>query len=186
VGDTEQNWASLLDRLVQGDAIAYAHISRLVTRRLEKVGAFYIQDSWEDLVHEVLISLMKRRRDRPEEEFDSFPAFIHVVVRRRVSGHMRTLGRRPEGSAVSLGPEIEIPGGLSPGESSPELILELASELDRLPDELAHVIVEAYIVDKTNEEIARDSGASRATVVRRRSRGLELLRQSMTPGDKET
>ena len=89
------DWVEKLDGLRAGELEATNHIIALITRYLASIGAFRLRDSWDDLVQEVLIALLRHPPDSREPgaivrhiQTTSYRRYIDEI--RRVEGRKRS------------------------------------------------------------------------------------------------
>src|SRR4029453_4387694 len=54
MSEPDPNWTGLLQRVVDGDALAFVQASRLVNSFLVRWNAYVFRDEWDDLVQEVI------------------------------------------------------------------------------------------------------------------------------------
>lgn len=53
------DWGDTLEALARGDLAAFDRVTNLVTSYLARIGAYAVRDSWDDLVQEVLMALLR-------------------------------------------------------------------------------------------------------------------------------
>src|SRR5262245_12115825 len=90
------SWRETLEDLRRGDIVARDRVSRLVVGVLQAMRAYQLRDSWDDLVQDVMITLLEHQ---PEAHDDaSVAAYLRSVTTRRYFDLLRKeAGRRRNG-----------------------------------------------------------------------------------------
>ncbi len=187
------DWAESLDLLRTGDLAAFDRVTRFVTGYLARIGAYDYRDSWDDLVQEVLISLL----GNPPESIETGAVIRHIqttTYRKFVDQVRRDRGRRRIGSSDEAEPtgwrrqvpldELSEQAQTGDFEATQTGIDEgLRKSLATLDERERNAIECRYVLGCSNDEGAKRLGVSAATYKRSISKALGLLRRQLIPAD---
>jgi RNA polymerase sigma factor (sigma-70 family) len=174
-----EDWAAVLDRLLDGDRLAFVKWSRLVTGWLAGWRAYDFRDEWDDLVQEILAAAIDsahkgRIRDR-EATFSYVRKIAHNKFCRRLTHH---IDRCEDGTV----PWEEVSEGVDfenfPGVDS-NLALEMRRALEQLPPPKGQLVLAVYGHKRTVEQAAEDTGVPLGTVKRYLRQALTQLRGNL-------
>jgi RNA polymerase sigma-70 factor (ECF subfamily) len=177
------SWYATLDALREGDLEAKDRVARLVIGALRSYGAYDQRDQWDDVVQDVLITLLKQR---PREEDDrSVAAWIQRMTTRRYLDQVRKeQGRRRAGNSPSAGWRRNIPFDekrLRDEDTLAEGVqLDLARALAELPPRKRNILECKYALGCKDIEGAERLGESLGTYKRLASEALRELRRRLT------
>jgi RNA polymerase sigma-70 factor (ECF subfamily) len=185
------NWAETLAGFRTGDLDATNQIIALITRYLASIGAFGLRDSWDDLVQEVLISLLRHPPDSPEP--GAIVRHIQTTSYRRYIDEIRRLrGRQRPKEVEGEGEEAEGPGWRRnvsfdeiPEASQVEdfwarqLDVGVQLALDRLDERQRRALEAVYLVGFTYEEAAAQLDTPLGTLKGLLRDGLADLRKQL-------
>jgi RNA polymerase sigma factor (sigma-70 family) len=187
-------WAEILRGLAEGQVSALDRVTCLITNYLARQGAYDYRDSWDDLVQEVLISLLRS----PPRSQESAAIVRHIQTTayrklvdqiRKVRGRKRTdPGDESQESGwrrqVSLD---EAEHASESGSASFEGIdAGLRNALDELGEEERQAVECKYLLGCSNEEGAARLSVSLATYKRRLSKAMGELRGRLAHPSGET
>lgn len=181
------DWSQILAALRDGDLAAFDRVTRLITGYLSRLGAYEQRDSWDDLVQEVLVSVLRGppASSEPAQVVRHIQTTTHrklVDQIRREQGRRRTDASDPKAAsgwrrnvslddhegAVSLFPDHEsAQAGLDEG---------LRKALAGLGERERRAVECRYVLGCSNEEGAERLEVSLATYKRVLSRALGELR----------
>jgi RNA polymerase sigma-70 factor (ECF subfamily) len=134
----------------------------------------------EDVVQDVFLTLW-RRPERFDPQRGTGRAWLLTVVRNRSLDHLRRRCFRPREDVAELAERL-------PDPHSPDVLEELEAAarndrlwqlVDALPAAQADLIRRAYVIGRTHQEIASETGLPLGTVKSRIRLGLDKLRYSM-------
>jgi RNA polymerase sigma-70 factor (ECF subfamily) len=184
------DWVETLEGLTAGELAATDRVITLITKYLARIGAYQYRDAWDDLVQEVLISLLKS----PPKSETSGAIVRHIqttTYRKYIDEIRRERGRRQqrEGSEdsepqawrrnVSLDEALEL--------SEPEdfwatqMDPGIRKALEALDDRKRRVVECRYLLGCTNEEAASRLEIPLGTFKRLLAQGLVELRETLLP-----
>lgn len=170
---TNRDWASTLDRLMQGDRAAFLDVADLITGFLTQWRAYDFRDEWDDLIQEVILATVQAARSGKLRNRAAVVGYFRTATRYKFVDWLRR--RR---SAV-LPPDDEPPqAALSwpPKEDAPEGAWEIWDAVGELPEEQREVVVAAYRDGMTHGEVARAVGIPQGSVSRLLREALGTLR----------
>jgi RNA polymerase sigma-70 factor (ECF subfamily) len=184
------DWAETVEGLTAGQLAATDRVITLITKYLARIGAYQFRDAWDDLVQEVLISLLKS----PPKSAESGAIVRHIqttTYRKYIDEIRRERGRRrqPEGSqglepqgwrrsvALDDAAEISEPEDFWARQMDPGI----RKALDSLDDRKRQVVECRYLLGCTNEEAASRLEIPLGTFKRLLAQGLVELREILVP-----
>ncbi len=159
----------------------------LITQHLSRIGAYDHRDSWDDLVQEVLVSLL--RTPPTSEEPAAIIRHIRTTTYRKFIDQIRReRGRRrtdPGDDQADVGwrqqvvlDEAEHTATIV--EAAPDRGDEgLRKALESLGEDEREAVTCRYLLGCSNDEAARRLKVSPATYKRRLSRGMAALRERL-------
>jgi len=175
----------LLERLAAGDRLALARVTRLITARLRRLGAYDLGDEWKDLSQEVVWALVRTVREGRAPQADKVTAYIGAVVQNQFVSWLRKRGTHlpaatPTLDDGSLAPEDLAEAGAG-DEPSTEREDRFAAKqaLSRLPREWQTLLVAHYVEGRTIDKLVALSGRSRATLNRELARARSAFRSAL-------
>jgi RNA polymerase sigma factor (sigma-70 family) len=186
------DWAEAIEGLLAGGLAATDRVVTLITQHLAHIGAYHLRDSWDDLVQEVLISILQ------SPPGSRAPAAIvrHIqttTYRKYIDEIRREQGRRRtgdgSGGSVSVGWRRNVPLDEAIAVMGPEEFWDkqldpgLRHALEALEERKRSVIECRYLLGCTNEEGAARLEIPLGTYKRLLSQGLSELGDSLLPAD---
>jgi RNA polymerase sigma-70 factor (ECF subfamily) len=174
--ETTTDWPAMMDRLVRGDPVAFAHLSRFVTGMLVHWRAYDFRDEWDDVIQEVLMAAIEAWRSGTLRKREAIVAYLRAAARFKFVDRIRR--RRPE--SLDAREEEQGAGGdcWPPAEQDePDLRIEVRSLLERLPEKQREAIVQVYGLGRTYEEAAEVTGIPLGSLKRHLRDGLAALRK---------
>jgi len=176
VPGSDQDWSTILRRLLEGDRLALVHVARLVNGFLVRWNAYDFRDEWDDLVQEVVSAAALALRDGKLREPQAALGFLFRTARFKYVDRLRIQLRLRGGEALAWdeareGREAEI---------SVERRQELQHALERLPDKARRALLAVYADGYTYEEAAHETGIPLGTLKRCLRDGLAQLRKEFT------
>lgn len=174
-----EDWAVVIDRLLEGDPLACLQIGRLVTGLLARWRAYDFRDEWPDLVQEVLLVVITVAREGKIRNREASFGYIRTVARRKFVDRLRLHLRRSEDQGLPWGDLIRAKGLEARSEGSPEESLDLRLALAKLPEKNRKIVLGVYVEGKTVAQVAQDTGTPLGTAKRYLRVGLAELRASL-------
>ena len=177
-----EDWFAIVKAIEDGDPKALLKLTRVITGFLARNGAYQVRDLWDDLVQEVLITLLKAVRSDAIREREAFVNYTGRVTRNKLIDYLR-VSKRP--GAPELGQEIEAADRAeavdsSKGEKrSPDQLLDLQTALGELGEKELLVVTEVYVEGRSYQEAADRLGMPLGTLKRLQTQALRALRERM-------
>jgi RNA polymerase sigma-70 factor (ECF subfamily) len=171
-----EDWAAVIDRLLEGDRIACLKVSRLVTGYLARWRAYDLYDEWPDLVQEVLLVVITTARDGKIRKREASLGFIRTVAHHKFVDRLRRQLGRPEDQSLPWGDVIGVEGFEAPSGGSPEETLDLRRALEELTVPKRKIVLGVYGEGKTYEQVAQETGTPLGTLKRHLGTSLAELR----------
>lgn len=181
----EDSPSAMVLRALDGDAAAYARLSRYVIRYLTRWRAYDFQTDWDDIVQEVLVSTITAYREGRIENDAAFLAYVRQATRFKFVDRIRASQRMASG--VDAEETLDRGGaadtdGWPPSRSEPEtagteLRLSLQKALAELPERERAAVLEIHVRGRTYEEAARMTDIPLGSLKRELRTGLARLRR---------
>ena len=174
------SWSETLTALRKGELEARDRVARLVIGTLDALGAYELRDSWDDVVQEVLITLLQHAPREPGDA--SGAAYIRRIATRLYLDRIRAeRGRRRSGATWRRTVPLDEAESLPADDTSVEAALELdlARALEMLDPRLQRVIECKYRLGATDAEGAERLGESLGTYKRLAREALAELRRTL-------
>ena len=173
-----EDWEAVLTAVQAGDRVALVKLTNLVTGFLARYRAFEVRESWDDLIQEVLVALVRSAQRGALRDGRAFVSYVGSITRNKLADH-RDRMRRPGGPDLEGDPETaHALAELGEGRHT-DVYVELQRGLDRLSEKLRQVVGAVYMRGLSYEEAARELGIPLGTLKRLQVRALRELRGSM-------
>ncbi len=186
------DWTKAIEGLLAGDQVASDRVVTLITQYLAHIGAYHLRDSWDDLIQEVLISILQSPPRSPTSV--KVVRYIQTTTYRKYIDEIRReQGRRrrvdDSGDSLSEGWRKNVPfdesiaasGAQESWEEQLDPCLRIA--LDALEERKRLVIECRYTLGCTNAEGATRLAIPLGTYKRLLRQGLSELGESLLPTD---
>lgn len=174
-----KDWLGTLAALAEGDRRALDEITSVITGYLARFRAYEIRDSWDDVIQEVLVALIRSHRTGAIRDARAFVSYTGMVTRSKLADHGRRASR--PGAADPVGDPELAEAGRDPSTTPPppqtDELVDLEQALDRLPERQRAVVYHIYIEGRAYQEAADLLGMPLGTLKRMQSQGLKALRE---------
>lgn len=173
-----EDWAAIVDRLLEGDALACLKLSRLITGFLAHWRAYDFRDEWDDLVQEVLVAVIVGAREGRIRDRRAVVGYVRTIAHRKFVDRLKQhLGQR-EDQTLEWDEACERgDAGLPSEPARDDLVAGMRLSLEKLPEAKARVVYAVYGEGKTYEQVAEETQIPLGTVKRFLREGLEALRR---------
>jgi len=174
------DWVAIVERVREGDPVALAKLTALVTSLLYRQGAYRVRESWEDICQDVLAALVRSVENESLQEPRAFVSYAYTLTRNYfldfVQRRQRITsgGRRDE---FSIREPVERAADRPAQRMHPDMMLDLERALETLPVRGRRVIEEIYLRGRTYQEAADRLDLPLGTIKRLQTAGLRQLRQ---------
>lgn len=170
-----EDWAAVLERLLEGDRLALAKLTRLVGSFLSRWNAFDFRDEWDDLIQEVLVAAAHAMRDGKLRERAAVVAYLKNTARNKFADRVKAHLRRSEDAHLPWDDVVE--GALDTAdEPEPGVARDVKEALDALSEERRKAVVAVYLEGKTYDEASEATGIPLGSLKRHLREGLQQLR----------
>ena len=170
--NSDQDWAVILGRVLQGDRLALVGVAKLVNSFLARWNAYQFREEWDDITQEVVTAAAIALRDGKLRDPSAALGFLYSTARFKYVSRLRIQLRLEEREALAWSDAIER-GENRPPEGQRH---ELQRALERVPEKTRRALVAVYVDGQTYEEAARETGIPLGTLKRCLRDGLAQLR----------
>ncbi len=170
----EEDWSALLDRLLEGDRVAFAKFNRLVSGFLRQLRAYDFQDEWEDLRQEVLLAAVANARAGRLRDPQAFVGYLKIITRNKFVDRLKRQLRVREKETLPWDDETAR-ASVAPAAADAALGDAWAA-VRELPEEQRRLVVGIYVEGKTYQEMSDETGVPLGTLKRRLRESFDVLR----------
>jgi RNA polymerase sigma-70 factor (ECF subfamily) len=172
-----EDWAAVVDRLLEGDELACLKLSRLVTGFLASWRAYDFRDDWQDLVQEVLIAVITGAREGRIRDPRAVVGYVRTIAHHKFLDRLKKhLGHR-EDQTLEWEQATERGEELPSEDARDDLVVGIRLSLEKLPERKRQIVYGVYGEGKTYEQVAEETGTPLGTVKRYLREGLAELRR---------
>ena len=171
-----EDWASVLQRLRDGDPRALLRLSRLVNSFLVRWNAYGFRDDWEDLIQEIVFAAGTAMQEGRLREPGAVVTFLRVAARHKFVDQLRAHLRWQARGELPW--EEVVAGPLEPSAPvrDPDVEREVREAVDRLPEKQRAALLAVYVEGRTYDEAAEETGIPLGSLKRALRDGLAQLR----------
>jgi RNA polymerase sigma-70 factor (ECF subfamily) len=168
----QEDWTAVLAALEHGDPVAVAKVTAVISGWLAHYRAYDVYDSWEDIIHEVLIRLIQSARRGAIREPRAFISYTGTTTRNLFLDWKR---REAKLESKELSESLEAANG----PTDPGTLLDLQRVVGDLPGELRGVVEAIYFQGHSYEEAAKLLGIPLGTLKRRLTQARKEIQKKM-------
>lgn len=173
-----EDWATLVDRLLEGDEVACLKLSRLITGFLASWRAYDFRDDWQDLVQEVLMAVIVAAREGRIRDRRTVVGYVRTIAHRRFVDRLRRHLRHREDQTLEWADATERGDVDLPSQAAQDdLVVGVRLSLEKLPEPKRQVVYGVYGEGKTYAQVARETRIPLGTVKRYLKEALAVLRR---------
>lgn len=173
----DEDWAAVLERLLEGDRAALLRLARLVNSFLARWNAYDFRDEWDDLIQEVVMAAAAALRDGKLRERAAVVGYLRSTARFKFADRLRRQQRRREDQHLPW--EDEVLDGDPPEGDDLALRGDLHSALAALPAKQREAVVAVHLRGQTYDEASEATGIPLGSLKRHLRDGLAALRESL-------
>ena len=171
-----EDWAAVVEQMLGGDRCAHRKLVRLVTGFLVRGRAFDFHGDWADLVHEVLLAVIRAARKGRVREPGAWFAYMRATTHHKLVDRLRAHLRHGE-DRHEPAEELDRPGAIQvQGEARQEIAADVRGALERLPERTRRVVYAFYGRGLTYEQVVGETRIPLGSVKRYLREGLAALR----------
>lgn len=178
---SEEQQIGLAERILAGDTAAENELVRLFSPRIFAMLCARTRDREvsRDLLHDVLIQLLRALRNGQLREHGKLAAFVHGIARNVAQGHLR--GQKSREQPLEEEPVARLAADAVEGTERADLVRKALKELDSTDQD---ILIRTLVNDQKPGLIARALGMSPEVVRQRKSRATkkvaEFIRKAVT------
>ncbi len=176
-----EDWEAVVRAVQDGDRVALVKLTNLITGFLARFRAFEVRESWDDLIQEVLIAVIRSAQRDALREGRAFVGYVGSITRNKLADHRDRL-RRPGNADLEGDPETAHALSEAEAPRHTDVYVDLQGGLDRLSEKLRQVVGAIYMRGLSYEEAARELGLPLGTLKRLQVQALRELRSGMGVG----
>jgi len=177
VGFRSEDWAAILNRLLEGDRAAFVKMSQLVTGFLVAWRAYDFRDEWDDVIQEVILAVVEAARANRLRKPAAIPGYVRTATHYKFVDWIRRTKREPLESEPFQEPAVS---HWPPPENTDETGFEVRDAVGTLPEKQQRAVVAVYVEGKTYDEAARDTGIPLGSLKRYLRDGLAALHAQLS------
>lgn len=182
-----KDWAEVVDRLVEGDQLAFLELSRLITGFLTKLGAFDFSEEWQDLIQEVLLALVQAVRRGRIEKRSAIVGYARTITRNKFADRLKAHLDHREDAAIPIDEEEPLPGEQEAStEPRDDVIVDVRHALEKLPEKRRNAVFAVYGQGMTYPQAARETGIPLGSLKRYVRESLAELQEIFLPKEGST
>jgi RNA polymerase sigma-70 factor (ECF subfamily) len=176
-----EDWAVVLERLLDGDRAALLQLTRLVNSFLMRWNAYDFRDEWDDLVQEVLLVAATAVRDGKLRERGAAFGYLRTTARFKFVDRLKRHLRLSEEDHLPWEQATE--SGLEPSSESsePGEARDVRRALEALPEKQRDAVYAVHVRGQTYPEAAETTGIPLGSLKRHLRDGLAALRMALEP-----
>lgn len=167
-------WMEILERLLDGDRVAFLEFNRLITAILTQCRAYDFRQDWDDLRQEVLMSVVANARAGRLRDPEKFVAYVRGITRNKFIDRLKTHLRHREKQTLPWDDETAAMAE-SAAAADPDPA-DVWDAVRRLPPEQQRMLEGLYRQGKTYEQVAAETGIPLGTMKRWLRAAIEDLR----------
>ena len=180
-----EDWGAIVERLLDGDRVAFAQLNRLISGCLAQLRAYDFRDEWEDLRQEVLLAVVANARAGRLRDPKAFVGYVRIITRNKFVDRLKRQLNYREKENLPWDDEtsraVAEPAGVSLDADS---LGDLGSAVEELRPEQRRLITGVYLEGKTYQEVSDETGVPLGTLKRHLRESLAALRERLEGGSK--
>ncbi|MGH0028243.1 MAG: RNA polymerase sigma factor [Myxococcota bacterium] len=174
-----EDWAALLERLLEGDRLALAKLTRLVASFLSRWNAFDFHDEWDDLIQEVLLAAARAMQQGRLRERKAVAAYLKQTTRNKYADRLKRHLDRAEDAHLPWEDVLEADLDVPEVDAAPGARRDVHGALARLSEPRRQAVTAVYLEGRTYDEAAEVTGIPLGSLKRHLREGLAELRRSL-------
>lgn len=176
-----EDWQLVLEGFEQNDAMAIAKVTDVIVGYLHRFRAHDRRSSWDDLIQDVLMALLRTVRRGGLRDPAAFVAYTGTVTRNTLTNFATRRDRKDRN--LPLNDELaNAPHGSEHREASShrsEVAIDVERALGDLEPRCRDVVASIYLEGFSYSETATRLSISLAAVKREQIKGLKVLRERL-------
>ena len=172
----DRDWPAVVERLCEGDRLAFLELNRLVTGFLAQLRAYDFREEWDDLRQEVVASLVANSQAGRLRDPQAFVGYVKVITRNKFVDRLKRQLRHREKETFPW--DEETARAVADDPHAPER-RALWQAVSGLPEEHRQIVEGVYREGRTYEEVSAATGVPLGTLKRRLRESVALLRERL-------
>jgi RNA polymerase sigma-70 factor (ECF subfamily) len=172
----DRDWPAVVERLCEGDRLAFLELNRLVTGFLTQLRAYDFREEWDDLRQEVVASVVANARAGRLRDPQAFVGYVKVITRNKFVDRLKRQLRHREKETLPW--DEETARAVADDPDAPER-RALWQAVSGLPEEHRQIVEGVYREGRTYEEVSAATGVPLGTLKRRLRESVALLRERL-------
>lgn len=164
----------------QGDTTVFTKVFRALYPAIFHFANKLLKDSdqAEDIASETFVKVWNKRAELVS--FDNIKAFAYIVARNAAFNHLQSVTRKGESHKEIFYLSKDADEQLLDFEMiNADVIAELHNEIEFLPPQCGIVFKKMYFERKSSDEVAKEMGITRKTVLNQKLKAISLLRAGL-------
>ena len=176
MGRPPEDWAAVLDRLLEGDRLACMKLSRLITGLLAHWRAYDFREEWDDIVQEVLAAVVSGAQRGSIRSREATFSYVKQVAHHKFVDRLKRHRDRKEDETVEWAEPVEGQLSADAAAASTDLLVGVRRSLEKLPERHRQIVYGVYGQGRTYEQVAEETGVPLGTLKRYLRDALAELR----------
>ncbi|MBW2237142.1 MAG: RNA polymerase sigma factor, partial [Deltaproteobacteria bacterium] len=172
----DRDWPAVVERLCEGDRLAFLELNRLVTGFLAQLRAYDFREEWDDLRQEVVASVVANAQAGRLRDPQAFVGYVKVITRNKFVDRLKRQLRHREKETLPW--DEETARAVTDDPDAPER-RALWQAVSGLPEEQRQIVEGVYREGRTYEEVSAATGVPLGTLKRRLRESVALLRERL-------
>ena len=172
----DRDWPAVVERLCEGDRLAFLELNRLVTGFLAQLRAYDFREEWDDLRQEVVASVVANAQAGRLRDPQAFVGYVKVITRNKFVDRLKRQLRHREKETLPW--DEETARAIADDPDAPER-RALWQAVSGLPEEHRQIVEGVYREGRTYEEVSAATGVPLGTLKRRLRESVALLRERL-------
>ncbi|MBW2373039.1 MAG: RNA polymerase sigma factor [Deltaproteobacteria bacterium] len=172
----DRDWPAVVERLCEGDRLAFLELNRLVTGFLAQLRAYDFREEWDDLRQEVVASVVANAQAGRLRDPQAFVGYVKVITRNKFVDRLKRQLRHREKETLPW--DEETARAVADDPDAPER-RALWQAVSGLPEEQRQIVEGVYREGRTYEEVSAATGVPLGTLKRRLRESVALLRERL-------
>lgn len=176
---SDADWSAVVERLQDGDRLAFLELNRLVTGFLTQLRAYDFRDEWDDLRQEVVTAVVENARGGRLRDPKAFVGYVKVITRNKFIDRLKRQMRVREKETLPWDEETARAVAAGEPQVDAEERRALWAAVEALPEESRRIVQGVYGEGRTYEEMSSATGVPLGTLKRRLRESVALLRERL-------
>jgi RNA polymerase sigma-70 factor, ECF subfamily len=176
-----EDWAAVLERLLDGDRLALLQLSRLINSFLGRWNAYDFRDEWDDLIQEVVLAAAQALREGRLRERAAVVGYLRTTTRFKFVDRLKRHLRCQEDETLPWEEVVESSEEPADEASDGALRRDLQRALAALPEKQRAAVVAVHVEGRTYPDAADATGIPLGSLKRHLRDGLAALRGVLSP-----